>query len=173
MKGQDDNIILDAMKLCHIIRYQGTRHLKDESVAEHSFIVASIIYSLRNTYNFNLEKALVAGLLHDLAESSISDVPHPVKKKYPQIEEALNLAENDYLSQFIDEDIIEIIQDFNNAHEAKTAEALVLAYADAKSVDLYAQEEALCGVSYFKDVTNKTNIRIALCKKALEKFLKS
>ena len=49
----------------------------------------------------DLKKAIMIALLHDYAESYISDVPHPIKKQFPLIEEELNKAENNIVSRTV------------------------------------------------------------------------
>jgi 5'-deoxynucleotidase YfbR-like HD superfamily hydrolase len=70
-------------RLKTIIRYNTRRHLKDESVAEHSFYVAIISLIICNKLNISEEdtgKCIIKALLHDMPEIETSDIPHDIKE---------------------------------------------------------------------------------------------
>ena len=82
-----------------IIRYNHRPRLQDESVAEHSFFVSIICLKIMAKIDVNKEvqrKVLIMSALHDTAESMTSDIPHDVKKRYPDMERMLNRIEKEY-----------------------------------------------------------------------------
>ena len=106
-------------------------------------------------------------LLHDYAESYISDVPHPIKKQFPLIEQELNRAEYDIISKHISSDFANWLSDFNNI---TTAEGCIVAFADILSVISYAKYEIELGNSkYMKIVLDNAIARaekmIPICAK--------
>ena len=97
--------------LKHIIRYNNLPRIKDESVAEHSYFVALIVARLHQYYNFNLEKALLMAIVHDIFEVHISDVPRNVKMNYPKLKNIMDEIEDDCIRKKYPE-YEDIIYDF-------------------------------------------------------------
>lgn len=154
----------DIDVLRNLIRYQNVHRQVNESVAEHSFYVASFVLKLREYYDFNLEKALKMALIHDWPESSISDVPHNIKKANPNLAAALEEAETKVFKEKMSDEAVELIASFNHG---TTPEGLACQLADVLSVVLYANAELKSGNQVFNYIAIKA---IARCKEIVEKF---
>lgn len=92
---KDEDLRSDYM-LKNLIRFNTASRIKDESVAEHSYFVIYYSYILSRKLGFGrgmTNLCMMKALLHDVAEKEISDVPHNIKEKYPEIKEALEKAE--------------------------------------------------------------------------------
>lgn len=106
--------------LAKTLRYNNRSHLQEESVAEHSFFVA--LFALKIVQALELPecielRVLRLAVLHDCAESVTSDIPHNVKKLYPNFAEFLKTVENDYYERHWPY--------FKDRLEDKAAEAIV------------------------------------------------
>ena len=130
----------EIYKLKSIIRYNTRRHLKNESVAEHSFYVALLTLKLCEINKLNDKitfDALIKALLHDMPEIELNDITHDAKER-------LNLK--NYLKKYEDE-----YYDRNFAHYAtlmksqKGIAQTVVDIADALSVYQYADNELILG----------------------------
>ncbi len=162
--------LLNIDNLRNIIRYQTAPRLASESVAEHSFFVAAYILKLYDYFDFDLDKALKMGILHDFAESHISDVPHPIKNKFPILAEQLNKAEYDVNKKLINEEFANNIVEFNNC---STCEGIIVALSDILSVISYSKYEMELGNSnYMKNVYRKAKMRVALILEKSEPYLR-
>lgn len=150
--------------LRHLVRYQNVQRIHNETVAEHSFIVAAFILKLREYYNFNLELALKTALIHDQMEANISDVPHNIKAANPDLADALEKAEMNVITSMFSEEASVLIKDFNHG---LTAEGLAVQLADVLSVVLYAHGEIYAGNKVFNYIAIKA---IARCKEIVDKF---
>ena len=131
--------------LKHIIRYNNLPRIKDESVAEHSYFVALIVSRLYQHYDFNLEKALLMAIVHDIFEVHISDVPRNVKMNYPKLKTIMDEIEDDCIKRKYPE-YHDIIYDFNGKH---SIEALIVKLADNLSCIQYADTEIKLGSNYY------------------------
>ena len=158
----------DADILRSLIRYQNCNRLVNESVAEHSWFVAIFVLKLREYYNFNLETALKTALVHDFAESKISDVPHNIKVSNPALAKALEDAEEKVNIEFLSEDAAKLVKDFNNG---SSPEGIVCQLADVLSVVLYAHDEIKCGNSVFNYIAIKAIERCKQIVYALKPFM--
>lgn len=155
--------------LRNLVRYQSAPRVSSETVAEHSYYVAAYVLKLHNYYEFDLKKALTMAILHDYAETFISDVPHPIKKQFPLIEQELNKAEHKIISEHISSEFACWIDGFNNTD---TPEGCIVAFADILSVIAYAKYEIGLGNSkYMKDVLDRAKIRVYRVIDMCEKFL--
>ena len=152
----------DIDTLRSLIRYQNCNRLVNESVAEHSFYVASFVMKLREYYNFDLERALKMALIHDIPESRISDVPHNIKTANPKLSAALEEAENKVLNDMFYPEGVTLVADFNGT---VSPEGKVCALADVLSVVLYANDEIKCGNKVFNYIAIKA---IARCKEIVK-----
>ena len=132
--------MINIDKLRNLVRYQNAPRVSEETVAEHSFFVAAYVLKLHNYYNFDLKKALSIAILHDYAEVFISDIPHPIKKQFPIIEDCLKEAENKIIKEHISDDFSNWLSEFNNIN---TAEGCIVSLADILSVISYSKYEDL------------------------------
>lgn len=156
--------------LRNLVRYQTAPKVSSETVAEHSFFVAAYVLKLNDYYEFNLEKALMMGLLHDFSEVYISDVPHPIKSKFPQLNSILEQEEYNVNYKFISKEFADNLEEFNHL---TSVEGMIIALADVLSVVTYSKYEIGLGNSnYMKDVYNRTKPRYISVIKKLEPYLK-
>lgn len=161
--------MINIDKLRNLVRYQNAPRVSEETVAEHSFFVAAYVLKLHNYYNFDLKKALSIAILHDYAEVFISDIPHPIKKQFPVIEDCLKEAENKIIKEHISDDFSNWLSEFNNIN---TAEGCIVSLADILSVISYSKYEIELGNSkYMKDVLEKAIKRAEYMFTACEKYL--
>lgn len=161
--------MINIDKLRNLVRYQNAPRVSEETVAEHSFFVAAYVLKLHNYYNFDLKKALSIAILHDYAEVFISDIPHPIKKQFPVIEDCLKEAENKIIKEHISDDFSNWLSEFNNIN---TAEGCIVSLADILSVISYSKYEIELGNSkYMKDVLEKAIKRAEYMFAACEKYL--
>lgn len=155
--------------LRNLVRYQSAPRVSSETVAEHSYYVAAYVLKLHNYYEFDLKNALSMAILHDYAESFISDVPHPIKKQFPLIEQELNRAEHSIISEHISDEFAACIDGFN---DLTTAEGCIVSLADILSVIAYAKYEIGLGNSkYMKNVLNRAKDRAIKMTNLCAKYL--
>ena len=159
---------LDSLySLKHITRYNNMARIKEESVAEHSYFVALITARLYQYYDFNLEKALLMAIVHDIFEIHISDVPRNVKESYPKLKNVMIEIEDDCIRKKYPE-YEDLIYDFNGKH---SIEALIVKIADNLSVIQYAKTEVNLGSTYYMPNVIKTaEESINKLKKQIKKY---
>lgn len=154
----------DVDVLRHLVRYQNVQRIHEETVAEHIGVVTMFCLKLREYYTFNLEAALKTGIIHDLQESRISDVPHNIKAGNPELSEALEKAEENVTKQLLSDEAVELMHNFNNG---LTPEGLAVQLSDILSVILHAHGEIDAGNRVFNYIAIKAIVR---CKEIIEKF---
>lgn len=151
-----------------LIRYQNCNRLVNESVAEHTFFVAAFVLKLRDYFKFDLLTALKTALVHDFPETKISDVPHNIKSRNPELSSILAKIEKKVAEERLSEEAASLIEDFN---ELKTPEGLVCALADILSVILYAEDEVKCGNTTFNYIAIKAIQRTNSVLDSLKPYL--
>ena len=153
--------------LKHIIRYNNLPRIKDESVAEHSYFVALIVARLHQYYDFNLEKALLMAIVHDIFEVHISDVPRNVKMNYPKLKIIMDEIEDDCIRKKYPE-YEDIIYDFNGKH---SVEALIVKLSDNLSCIQYADTEIKLGSNYYMpEVIKEAAKTIKIIEQQIEEY---
>lgn len=159
--------INDIYALKYIIRYNNLPKISEESVAEHSFFVASLVLKLHEDYEFNLEKALKMAITHDYVEIYISDVPRNVKNRYPVLNEALEAVESQAWK-----DLFPQFSSLNKEFEAKqTNESLIVKLADSLSIIQYTYSEVKLGnEGYMKSVFDGTTTQVIQLLNGIEKL---
>jgi len=151
-------------RLTYIVRYSNVPRVKNEDVAQHSFLVSAILFQLREEYEFNLGEALSISTAHDILESETSDVSHLLKKEHPDLYVALKKAEKDAIVKFPKAIQVSI----RKYDENKTLEARVVHLSDAMQCQQYAENEIKLGSShYFDEVRTNSIKRINLLKAEL------
>lgn len=154
IKCELDEFLRCVDGLRNLVRYQTAPRAAKESVAEHSFFVASYVLKLHDYYNFDLKKGLRLALLHDFSEVFISDVPHPIKSRFPSITQELEKAERTVNAEYIGEDFANELEEFN---QTSTIEGIIVALADILSVASYAKFEMELGNSaYMQNVYRRS-----------------
>lgn len=154
--------------LAYITRYSGVPRIKNESVAEHSFFVASLVIKLHEIYDFDLGTALQMAITHDWAESFIGDITWRVKKQNPSINQAVILAEETAMLNNFNKDVYETWIDYCSQ---EVIEAKVVLMADIIQVIQYAEHEVMLGnVGHMTEIVNATYKRLEQLKEQLNEF---
>jgi 5'-deoxynucleotidase YfbR-like HD superfamily hydrolase len=154
--------------LAHIARYSVVPRIRSESVAEHSFFVASIVVQLHDTYEFNIGTATTMAVVHDWAESWVDDITVKTKQEFPAVAEAIKAAEYEIVQREFPESAKYYWEEL---HYNKTVEAMIVKYADALQVLQYAASEIMLGNSgYMLNVFNSANERAENLIIELEQF---
>ena len=102
-----DEIINERLALMNSVHRQSTiTTIKSENIAQHSFFVA--YYALKIAKKLNLSDEIkgeitIEALIHDIAESSSSDVPSNVKYKVPGLKQMLDKAEDYAINKYFPE----------------------------------------------------------------------
>lgn len=96
-----EQYLLSIYQLKDVIRYNCRKHLKDESVAEHSYFVALICLKVCDDYELddNIKfQCLTKAILHDMPEIELNDITHNVKEKL-NLRPFLKKYEDEYYRQ--------------------------------------------------------------------------
>lgn len=137
-------------------RYNNTMTIKDESVAEHSFFVAlfTLFISIeRGESNDQLLKNLIIALCHDLPEIEISDIPHNIKVKNPELNKLVENEEVEWYDKYMPTEIKKIVEnDFKMGNDVLLADVL--------SVVQYCNNEIALGNNNFKEILDDANQRV-------------
>lgn len=125
-----------------IQRYSITPRICNETVAEHSFFVATYVMELYKIYKFDLNKAVQMAIIHDFAESYIGDITLSTKTMCPELVKAVCGAEKTVMYQNFPSFIYDLYQEY----EGRTSvEALIVKLADTLQVRQYAHNEISLG----------------------------
>lgn len=151
-------------------RYNNTLHIKEESVAEHLAFVTLIVLELHKHYKFDLQRAMVMAITHDLSEIYVTDVPHNVKAAYPKIGEEIKKAEHQVFREKFGSFIAE---HFEELEEQKTVEAHIVHFADVLSCIQYSQSEIKLGnEGYMVKVNQESHDRAEYMSDKLSRYRK-
>ena len=150
-----------------LTRYNNKFKLINESVPEHSFFVAILILKLYEVYNFDLEKALSMGLIHDVPELHLSDITYDVKRNFPKLRDSILDAEK----SIINKRYPEWRHLFNElVVNVESVESMIVVLADVMSCIQYASTEIDLGNSgYMKNVLKESKKRMRELEKKLKK----
>jgi len=166
MKEYYDKLI----RLSYICRYSNIPRIKNESVAEHSFLVAALVIKLYEEYKFNLGAALLAAVAHDITEYVVNDVTHETKRLFPTIAKYMRKAE-DVAADTLPEHARLGIKIFNGEVQACYTESMVVQLADIIQCQQYAENEVRLGNSgYMARVVDESIVRQEILKSNLEAF---
>jgi len=170
MKAKQNNISLSEIfpksfliyKLKLLKRFNNTHKITEESVLEHTTMVSLISLLIAEKLNIkNKEKILKMSLFHDIPETLISDIPHNVKKLYPEINKILAKIEPKALENIFPKDV-EILKEYN---ECKTIDSKIVTLADYISVMIYCSIEIKLGNTLMRQVYTEATFRYKqLCK---------
>lgn len=125
-----------------IQRYSITPRITNETVAEHSFFVATYVMELYKDYNFDLNKAVQMAIIHDFAESFIGDITLSTKTMCPDLVEAVSNAEKEVMFQNFPSFIYELYREYE---QRTSVESLIVKLADTMQVKQYAGNEIELG----------------------------
>lgn len=138
-------------KLKTLIRYNNTPRIMNESVAEHMYFVAMIVYRLYDDYDFDLYIALRMSLFHDIPEVHLSDMPNNTKEMFPEIAAAVKKSQKS-ASDMIDSAMTPLVEDYENQ---STKEAKIVKMADILSILQYTGQEKNLGNEYMRKIYNR------------------
>jgi len=164
MKKELKDFLNTTYKMKSLIRYNNTPRLVDESIAEHQYFVALIVYKLYDDYKFDMKIALQMSLFHDIPEIMLSDVPSNTKRMFPEISDALRKNQKK-ASDMIDSTMTPLIEDYENL---ATDEALVVHLADILSIIQYTTQEVHLGNRYMEPILKSTTEMIEDLFKKME-----
>lgn len=125
-----------------IQRYSITPRITNETVAEHSFFVATYVMELYKDYKFDLNKAVQMAIIHDFAESFIGDITLSTKTMCPDLVEAVSNAEKEVMFQNFPNFIYELYREYE---QRTSVESLIVKLADTLQVKQYAGNEIELG----------------------------
>lgn len=170
MKEKITNHIHKIYGLRDLTRYNNSMHIKDESVAEHLAFVTLIVLELNNFYNFDLQRAMVMAITHDLSEIYVTDVPHNVKRAFPKIGQEIKEAEYKVFREKFGDFIY---SHFAELEGQETVEAKIVHLADVLSCIQYATSEIKLGnEGYMKVVLQESEERAEYMMNKLKDFSK-
>lgn len=132
----------NVYNLKFIQRYSITPRITNETVAEHSFFVATYVMELYNDYKFDLNKAVQMAIIHDFAESFIGDITLSTKTMCPDLVEAVSNAEKEVMFQNFPSFIYELYREYE---QRTSVESLIVKLADTMQVKQYAGNEIELG----------------------------
>lgn len=160
------NFYEKVYRLAYIIRYSNVPRVKDESVAEHSFFVASLVMELHDKYFFDLGKALQTAISHDMPESETNDISWEIKQRYPEIKEVLSRAEETFAKKMPIS-----VQKGLKFFQEDTIETKIVMFADAIQCYQYsANEVSLGNRGYMESVLVISRSRIEEFEKELKEY---
>lgn len=125
-----------------IQRYSITPRITNETVAEHSFFVATYVMELYKDYKFDLNKAVQMAIIHDFAESFIGDITLSTKTMCPYLVEAVSNAEKEVMFQNFPSFIYELYREYE---QRTSVESLIVKLADTMQVKQYTSNEIELG----------------------------
>lgn len=161
------NYLEDIYKLKHIKRYSNIPTIHEESVAEHGFFVASILFDLFDTYSFSLGDAMCIAVCHDMPEMELNDCPHVIKENYPEIAKAYDVCES-RVTEDLPRSVAYFVSEYNAKH---TCEAKIVELADIIQCIQYTQGEIKLGnEGYMRRVLTESLIREQILRKELKQY---
>lgn len=161
------NYLEDIYILSHIKRYSTVHTIREESVAEHSFNVAAILFHLHDHYRFDLGEAIQMAIAHDMPEMELNDVPRLIKDKYPAIKEAFKVCEHDVIEK-LPPSVRSCIKSY---HAMDTVEAAMVKFADVIQCEQFARTEVNLGnEGYMREVLEASSARVAQYELELKEY---
>jgi len=165
----DDEYYDTTYQLKFLIRYSNVPRINHESVAEHSFFVATILLNLHEKYEFDLGEALKMAICHDLPEAYTNDISHRTKVMFPEINEILKKAEIK-MSENFPSSIAEAIKE----GLGDSIEAEFVRFADAIQCYQYSKTEVSMGnKGYMSEVLTSSTHRMDKFTKELIQYERS
>lgn len=134
----------DVYRLTSTIRFNNQQTIKQENVAEHSFMVASIVEMFCSQYNVEPETHLIAlryAILHDFPESETGDVIRSLK---------YGAGIKDLIDAYEEKLMIEKFKHVSDTYLSYSREEnkfahMIVKLADFISVHLYVKREKMLG----------------------------
>lgn len=156
--------------LSYITRYSGVPRIKDESVAEHSFYVASIVVKLHDAYRFDLGSATTMAIVHDWTEAWTDDVTVATKRAFPEIASAVKMAELRIANSEFSPIVLSHWSDHNMGN---TVESKIVHMADVIQCIQYSRHEIKLGNDgYMEEVLGMSVRRLTKLEGELREYRK-
>jgi putative hydrolase of HD superfamily len=152
----DSEKLLEYYKLKNLIRFNMSFKHKAETVAEHSYYVALFTKMICEELfmdSYETLRCINYALLHDMPETELSDIPHPVKANNPTIDETVNKMEIEFMKKHFPRDA-DMFENITFAKEGKKERLhwLVVRMADIVSVLQFADLEVQMGNLGFSEI---------------------
>jgi 5'-deoxynucleotidase YfbR-like HD superfamily hydrolase len=142
--------------------------IKEESIAEHSFFVASLVVKLHDEYEFNLGKALEMAIVHDWTESYTDDITVATKTLFPELAAIVSEIELKVASATMSPSVFDTWSEYK---KQSCVESKIVKYADTLQVMQYSANEISLGNScYMRDVYNGAVARCGDLQRELEQY---
>lgn len=142
------NFEKDIYILNNLIRYSTTHTIVKESVASHSFFVAAIVMKLEEKYRFDTAFAVSMAVCHDLPEIELTDLPRPIKLKYPDIYAAYKSHEEEVINK-MPSYVQKMLRHYRDKPDSE--ESLIVKLADTMQCLQFAQNEIALGNHGYTD----------------------
>lgn len=132
----------DLRNLAYIPRWSLLRHIRQQSVAEHSFYVAIYAGQIAHAMGWPGDRAalLDAALTHDLDELVTADIPGPVKRAYRS---RMGIDGLSSLGQWMRSEASKRVPDLPDDPDRETK--FIVALADMIEACVYLEEEKNLG----------------------------
>lgn len=165
----NDEFFMEVYRLKNLNRYVNWNRVKDETVAEHSYFVVlftDLICTELDVCQSVRTKALRMGMIHDLPEIELSDIPHPVKAKNKGLKMVLNELEIDFMEHYFENVLYKDYLIEYNCMD--TPESLIVQMADVLSVLQYCISEKQLGNKTMSGIYEDTVKRAELINNKIE-----
>ena len=144
--------------LSFITRYSNMPRIRNESVAEHCFFVASIAIQMRQIIHFDLPKVVVWAVIHDWPEAKVDDVSHKVKRDFPAVKKALKEAEKEIVKTYAEELHVQF-ERLDDDVKNMSINQLILHLSDAAQCVQYSATELRLGNNYMARIYVESKAR--------------
>ncbi len=162
-----NDFLSQIYNLAFIHRYSVIPRVKNESIAEHSFFVASLVIKLRDEYKFDLGKAVIMATIHDWTESWTDDITVATKRKFPLLKETIEFIECQVAREHFSVGVRGVWLEYK---EGASVEAKIVKYADTLQVIQYAENEAKLGNKYMASVVDDAHERALFLENELHEY---
>lgn len=161
------SFLAQIYNLAFIHRYSVVPRVKNESIAEHSFFVASLVIKLYDDYKFDLGKAVVMATVHDWTESWTDDITVVTKRKFPLLANCIEIVETQVAREYFPRGAKPAWLEYK---EGVSIESKIVKYADTLQVIQYAENEAKLGNKYMASVVEDAKQRLSKLEVDLHEY---
>jgi len=131
----------------------------EESIAEHSYMVAVISFILAESLKIDVEKTLLMALFHDFIETRTGDI-YKLSDLYVKVDEK-KAAEDAFSGLTFQDNLINIIKEYE---EEKTLEAKIVHDADTLALCVELKQLIENGNSHAREWYNANLEKVKLAK---------
>ncbi len=154
-------------RLAFITRYSNQFRVTNEDVAQHSFFVAAIVLQLHDEYTFDLGKALLAAICHDIPEADLGDVSYALRRNNKVLANEINKVEQEVIKKYP-----QVVGEGLDIFNSDSSEGHVVQLADAIQVFQYAIIEVSLGNVNMTKIATSTARRVEKLKDKLSPWKK-